>query len=276
MNEQASLMRLLGDDDPSIWNAVREKIISLGCDTLVWLKPCRLSPDAVLRRHACSIIRHFERDAADSRFMAYCLQDGSKIDLERAAFMMAQTQYPEINTIAYAALLDDLASELREWVASRDQGAGFFASINKFFFEEKGFIGNLENYYDPENCFLSKVIDRRTGNPTSMCVVYFLLLRRLGYSVNLIGLPGHSVCSFGFPGEELYIDVFNLGKVLSRQDCIEHLIRCKHEVRDEYLAPMSMRRALARMCGNLEQIYIQLHQEANASRLTRHVYALTR
>lgn len=274
--QRDALIKLLGDEDPTIYQAVKEKIISLGSDTQIWLRPCQISGDATLRRHAQDIVRHFDRELADTRFMAYCLQDEERIELEQGALLMAQTEFPDINMAAYSAILDDLAGELREWLAASDPKERLLVRVNQFLFEEKGFTGNMENYYDPENSFLNRVLDRRTGNPVSLCLIYVLLMRRLGYPVSGVGLPGHSVCRFQNATEEVYVDAFNLGKLLSRQDCIEHLTRCKHEMREEYLQPMSSRRMLARMCGNLEQIYIELKRNDDATRVQRYLFALTR
>jgi len=274
--QQAALIKLLADEDPAVYEAVRGKIISLGSDTQVWLKPCQISSDPLLRRHAQDIVRHFDRETADTRFMAYCLQDEDKLDLEKGAMLLAATQYPEINAAAYSAVLDGFAGELREWLAQGDQQQNLLVRMNEYIFGTLGFTGNMENYYDPENSFLNCVLDRRTGNPVSLCVVYILITRRLGLPVTGVGLPGHSVCRYVSSNAEVFVDAFNLGKLLTRKDCIEHLNRCKHEVRDEYLSPMSARRMLARMCGNLEQIYVELQQDEDAARVQRYLFALTR
>jgi regulator of sirC expression with transglutaminase-like and TPR domain len=275
-SQRAALITLLADDDPQVYQAVKQKIISLGHDTQSWLRPCQLSGDPVLRRHAQEVVRHFDREVADTRFMSYCLNDASQIDLETGALLMAQTEYPELNLEAYRAILDDLAGELRVWLSASAPEEKLLVRVNQFLFEHKGFTGNMENYYDPENSFLNRVLDRRTGNPVSLCVLYTLLLRRLDFPVAPVGLPGHSVCRFLSEAEEVYIDAFNLGKLLTRNDCIEHLHRCKHEVREEYLQPMTGRRTLARMCGNLEQIYVEVQRSDAAARVTRYLFALTR
>jgi regulator of sirC expression with transglutaminase-like and TPR domain len=274
--QQTALIKLLSDEDPVVYEAVRDKILSLGSDTQIWLKPCQLSSDPLLRRHAQDIVRHFDRESADTRFMAYCLQDEDRLDLEKGALLLAATQHPEINAAAYSALLDGFAGELREYLALGDQQQGMLVRMNEFIFGTLGFTGNMENYYDPENSFLNCVLDRRTGNPVSLCLVYILITRRLGLPVSAVGLPGHSVCRYVSASEELFIDAFNLGKLLTRKDCIEHLNRCNHPVRDEYLSPMTARRMLARMCGNLEQIYMELKQNDDAARVQRYLFALTR
>lgn len=274
--QRQALIRLLGDEDPGVYQAVKEKIISLGSDTQIWLKSCQASPDATVRQHARDIVRHFDCEMTDMAFMAYCLQDEGKIDLERGALLMAQTEYPEAHPEVYQAVLDGLARELRDWLALSDPKERMLVRVNRFLFEHKGFTGNMENYYDPENTFLNRVLDRRTGNPVALCVVYMLLMRRLGFAVEGVGLPGHSVCRYRAEQEETYIDAFNLGKLLTREDCVQHLARCKHEMREEYLAPMSARRMLARMCGNLEQIYLETKRNDDAIRVQRYLFALTR
>jgi regulator of sirC expression with transglutaminase-like and TPR domain len=275
-SQRVALIKLLADDDPHVYQAVKQKIISLGHDTQSWLKPCQLSGDPVLRRHAQEVVRHFDREIADTRFMTYCLNDESEIDLETGALLLAQTEYPDLHAGAYRALLDELAGELREWLSASKPEERLLTRVNQFLFEHKGFTGNMENYYDPENSFLNRVLDRRTGNPVSLCVLYTLLLRRIDFPVAPVGLPGHSVCRYLSTVEEVYIDAFNLGKLLTRNDCVEHLHRCKHEVREEYLQPMTARRTLARMCGNLEQIYVELQRLDAAARVARYLFALTR
>ena len=187
--QRSALIKLLGDEDPTVYQAVKQKIISLGSDTQIWLKPCQLSGDPLVRRHAQEIVRHFDRELADTRFMAYCLQDEALIELEKGALLMAQTEYPDLNPAAYSAILDDLAGELREWLAAGNQEERLLLRVNKFLFEEKGFTGNMEHYYDPENSFINRVLERRTGNPVSLCMIYTLVLRRLGFAVSGVGLP---------------------------------------------------------------------------------------
>ena len=275
MQAQA-LLKLLGDDSPMVFEAVRDKIISLGSDTKIWLKPCLKNTDVLLRKRAEELIRHFDRESADARFLAFCLQPSAELDLERGAWLLAQTQYPHINVEAYSAVLDDFAGELRERLAQPISAHSALTRMNDYIFTQLGFTGNLANYYDPENSYLNRVLDRRTGNPISLCLIYQLLARRLFLPIYGIGLPGHSVCRYHSSTEEIYIDAFNLGRLMTREDCVNHLTRCNHELQAEYLAPMSTRRALGRMCGNLEQIYIDAKDETNAARMKRYLAALTR
>ncbi len=112
-SQRAALVSLLADEDPRIYRTVREKILSCGPPAAEWLRPHTMSNDPALRRRARQIVLHFDRQAADDQFLAFCLRHGEEFDLEPAAWLLAQTQYPLINVEAYQAVLDGYANELR-------------------------------------------------------------------------------------------------------------------------------------------------------------------
>ena len=103
-----------------------------------------------------------------------------------------------------------------------------------------------------------------------------LLARRLRLPIAGIGLPGHFICRYQSISAELYVDPFNQGKFLTKADCIQYLTRGNYSLRDDYLAPVTPRRLLLRVCGNLHQIYLQLEQAHEATRLQRYLIALAR
>jgi regulator of sirC expression with transglutaminase-like and TPR domain len=275
-SQRAALLNLLADDDPAIYRTVREKILSYGPQAADWLRPQRLSNDPTLRRRAVEIMLHFDRQAADNRFLAFCLKHGEEFDLEQGAWLLAQTQYPDINTEGYGALLDAYSRSLQQRL---DFGAGpkeILSTINDYLFRELGFSGNEDNHYDVENSYLNRVLDRRTGNPINLCLTYILLARRLRLPVAGIGLPGHFLCRYQSSSVEVYLDPFNGGKFLTKADCIQYLVNGNYSLRDDYLAPVNPRRMLLRICGNLHQIYLHLQMAEETTRLQRYLIALAR
>ena len=96
-NQRAALLNLLADEDRAIYQTVRQKILSYGPQATEWLRPHVLSSDPALRRRAQEIVLHFERQAADTRFLGFCLKHGEDFDLEQGAWLLAQTRHPEIN-----------------------------------------------------------------------------------------------------------------------------------------------------------------------------------
>ncbi len=275
-SQKAALINLLTDDDPSVYHAVRYKILSIGDAACDWLRPHTLSSDPLLRRRALEIIRHIGKQSADTRFLAFCLQHGEEFDIEEGAWLLACTQYPDINVEAYRALLDSFAAELQPRMALYKRANQMLGKINEHLFNELGFTGNEQNYYDPENSYLNRVLDRRTGNPIGLCLLYMLLARRLRLPVVGIGLPAHFICRYQSTSDEIYIDPFNHGRLLTKADCIHYLIKGNYDLNDEYLSPVSSRRMLQRICGNLHQIYLQLELAVEATRLQSYLVALSR
>lgn len=273
-SQKAALLTLLADEDPAVYRPIRETLISRGPEVAVWLREHRLSPDPLLRRRTQEIIRHFGRQEADNRFLAFCLNQGEELDLEGGAWLLAQTVYPDINVAGYQAVLDQFADQLGDRIQNLSQPEDILPAINAYLFEELGFSGNEENYYDPENSYLNRVLDRRTGNPINLSLVYLLVGRRLRLPVAGIGLPGHFICRYQTCAAEVYIDPFGGGKLLSKSDCIQYLLQGNYSLREDYLAPATPRRMLVRICGNLHQIYEQLEQKSEAMRLHRYLVAL--
>jgi len=275
--EKKALLSLLSDEDPNVYHAIRAKILSYGISTTRWLQPSTLSSDPVLRRRAIEIIQHFSRNAADNRFLAFCLTQGEELDPEMGSLLLAQTQYPDINIQAYQALFDTFAAELREQIVVGQSAEQSVAVINHYLFESLGFRGNEENYYEPDNSFLNRVVDRRTGNPISLCTIYLAVGRRLKLPMVGIGMPGHFLCRIQTTTEEmLFIDAFNSGKLLTRADCVKYLVHTRDGFKESYLAPVTGRRTLSRMCSNLHQIYSDLSLSDEMDRFQRYIVALAK
>jgi regulator of sirC expression with transglutaminase-like and TPR domain len=275
-SRKQALLKLLADEDPAIYRQIREKIVATGPQATRWLRQYTLSPDPVLRRRTTSIVRQFERHAADNEFVVFCLSTGQDLDLEQGVLLLSKTAYPDINTGGYSALLDSWAGMLRERLPSGASPGQTLKELRRFIFDELGFTGNEQRYYDPQNSYLSRVLDRRTGNPISLCTIYLLLARRLQLPISGIGLPGHFVCRYQTSSLEVYIDAFNKGALMTKADCIQYLLRSQHVLNDAHLAPVSTRRMLSRMCGNLQQIYAHEAEPEEVTRFRRYIVALSK
>jgi regulator of sirC expression with transglutaminase-like and TPR domain len=274
--ERDALIALLGDEDPAVFRAVRDRFLEHPIQAARWLRPLRLSGDPVTRRHAREIVRLLDRQMADHRLLGFCLGHGEDLELETGLWLLARTQYPDINPEAYGALLDAFAAELRERLTPETNPLSSLAVINDYLFNDLGFHGNEEDYYDPDNSYFNRVLDRRTGNPLSLSALYWLLGRRLELPIVGIGMPGHFVCRFQSSTDAVFIDAFNRGKLLTRADCIRYLHESGHGFQESFLTPVNGRRTLLRMCANLHEIYADrgLHEET--ARLRRYLVALSR
>lgn len=274
--QKTALLKLLTDDDMAVYHTIRGKILSYGQAASDWLRPHMLSSDPVLRRRANELVHYLAKQDADNRFLAFCLNQGEDLDVEEGAWLLSQTQYPDINLAAYQALFDSYAADLRERIDFGSTPESILATVNQYLFSELGFVGNETNYYDPDNSYLNRVVDRRTGNPISLCMVYLFIARRLRLPIAGIGMPGHFLVRFQSSTGEVFIDAFNRGKLLSKADCVKYLLHTSHGFQEGYLAPVSSRRVLLRVCSNLHQIYAQLELADDTARLQRYIVALAK
>jgi regulator of sirC expression with transglutaminase-like and TPR domain len=275
-NQKAALLKLLTDDDIAVYHTIRGKILSYGQSAGDWLRPHTLSSDPVLRRRAHELVQYLAKQEADNNFLAFCLNQGEDLDVEEGAWLLSQTQYPDINIAAYQALFDSYVGDLRERIDFGSTPERILATINQYLFTELSFVGNETNYYDPDNSYLNRVVDRRTGNPISLCLVYLFVARRLRLPIVGIGMPGHFLIRFQSSTGEVFIDAFNRGKLLTKADCVKYLLHTSHGFQEGYLSPVSPRRILLRVCSNLHQIYVQLELPDETARLQRYIVALAK
>jgi regulator of sirC expression with transglutaminase-like and TPR domain len=274
--QRAALVELLADDDPGVYRTIRQRILDCGPAASVWLQPHLLNREPLLRRRVQEIIDHLARKSADDRFLAFCVSQGEDLDLEQGAWLLAQTRYPDINVAAYQALIDSYAGDLRDRLRGGAAAKAVLEQINGYLFGDLGFHGNELNYYEAENSYLNRVLDRRTGNPISLCLVYLLVARRLQLPLAGIGMPGHFLCRYQSPTDEIYIDAFNEGRLLSKADCIRYLVQTSQGFQTGFLSPATPRRVLLRMCSNLHQIHQQLKQADEVERFKRYLIALSK
>jgi regulator of sirC expression with transglutaminase-like and TPR domain len=274
--QRKALISLLADEDPAIYQIVRTKLLSYGHAAATWLRPHTLSSDALMRRRATEIVTYLARQTSDQKFLAFCLRQSEDLDLEEATGLLAQTQYPDTNIEAYRALYDNWADELRGRVTAGGEVDQTLSTINRYLFHELGFSGNEQYGYEPDACYLNRVVDNRSGNPIGLCAVYLFVARRLRLPVVGIGLPGHFVCRYQSSTKEIYIDVFRRGKFLTKGDCVRYLLQTNYGLQQGHLSPVSSRRVLLRMCSTLHQTYGHLEMAEEAARVHRYVVALTK
>ncbi len=196
---------------------------------------------------------------ARRRFARLVAQPEASIELGHAALLVAAEERPGLDVEHYRARLYELGLAARSAIERAGESHAVGA-LNKFLFEELGFAGNQSDYYDPRNSLLSEVLDRRTGIPITLSVVYMEVGRRAGLRVEGIGLPGHFIVrAEGAGGASSLVDPFN-GRMIDTDDCQERLDTIyggQAPLTDEHLQPVSTREILARLLRNLKGIYAQ-------------------
>ena len=191
--------------------------------------------------------------------------DGSGDDLASAALAIARVEYPSLDSRPYLALLDRMGEEAA--ARMKDGRDDPLRAFNEYLYDEQRFAGNRERYDDPRNSFINEVLDRRTGIPISLAVVYLEVARRAGLPVDGVNFPGHFLlrarCTVTSDtrSQVVIIDPFHGGAQLSEYDCRQLL---RQHVGDEaafdatLLAPATRHDIVVRMLVNLKRLYVRM------------------
>ncbi len=200
------------------------------------------------------------KSPAQRRLQAEVDCPDDQIDLARAALWIAQEEYPDLDTSAYLKQLDTMAEELRDRLPTERYPLKVIQAINRYLFEELGFSGNDTDYYDPRNSFLNDVLERRTGIPLTLSIVYLVLAQRLDFPMVGVGMPGHFIIRPQIAEMEIYVDPFHKGEVLFAEDCerrLEKVFQRAVPLTPEMLPEVTPRQCLVRMLTNLKMIYLK-------------------
>jgi regulator of sirC expression with transglutaminase-like and TPR domain len=188
------------------------------------------------------------------------------ISLDYAALLLSTIECPDLDIEASQRQLDEHAAEIARRTASSD-GRRFIAETNHYLFQELEFHGNTDDYYNPGNSCLNRVLTSRTGIPISLSVLYIELARRVNRPVLGIGLPGHFVVRYDDGEYTTYIDSFHRGRLLGVIECID-LARAATKTElvmdGSVLAPVGTRQIITRMINNLRGIYFSRRQHRKA------------
>jgi len=197
---------------------------------------------------------------ARDRFRALADAPDSSIDLALGALLIACEDEPESQVVVEAELdaLEQLADGIRPHLQGAVSDHDLVSRLNTCLFDELGFEGNRDDYYDPRNSFLNAVLERRRGIPITLCLLYVEVARRLGLDAYGVGFPGHFLAKV-VGDSEIIVDAFQ-GRTLTRDDCTAQLRSAfgpNAELTPKLLQATGPRQILARMLTNLKQIYLQ-------------------
>lgn len=203
----------------------------------------------------CYAERHMDSPAL-ARFMDVVGHD--EFHLDEAALLIGAWDYPDRDLTGYRNQLDVIAEICQPHVTRAPSGVARAAAICECLFDRLGFAGNTDDYYDPRNSFLSDVIDRRTGIPISLSVLFLEVSRRIGVLAQGVNFPGHFLVRVAVEDAWLFIDPYTRGRTLTPAD-LESLLRKTTSpsavLEPSVIAAASKRQIVSRMLVNLAGIY---------------------
>lgn len=272
-NQIKALIRLLSDENDRIAKTISGKLIEIGDTAVPLLLEAEIEQPDMARRIEW-ILDEIRGNRLEDNLRVLVGGADDPIDLEKAAFLIARYAFPSLDEKVYTRKLDEMAREVRDRMGRRVSGEEAVKTLNRYLFAEQGFRGNTKNYYEADNSYLNRVIDRRTGIPISLSIVYLLVGRRLGLPLYGIGMPGHFLVKFESERYKIFVDCFNAGALLTEKDCARFLMQAGYGFEEKYLQKSPTRSILIRTLKNLVAIYSKTDEPVKGSRLTRFMQVL--
>jgi len=200
------------------------------------------------------------KEEARAKFAEMVARNENDLELDRAALLIAAEEYPHLDVEKY---LDQIVA-FADLAGARDDVQADpltrIMRLSNLFFDELGFHGNVEDYFDARNSFLNDVLDRRTGIPITLSVLYIEIARRIELKLFGVGMPGHFIVKFVEGDHEILIDPFNSGRLLSEEKCreiVEEMYDGRMKFHPAFLYAVTKKQILMRMLQNLKGIYAQ-------------------
>ncbi len=269
-----ALLSLLADEDSDTAKVARDHLIEAGELALSTLLEAEGSDDARLRVRVRPILDAIRQKGLEACFEQLPLGYDGEPDLERGAIAVAQFAHPGLDPAECTDELDRIAGLVRRVVGGAFRRLDAIEALNQVLFQDLRFEGNTIDYYDPDNSYLNRVLEKRVGLPISLSVVYLLVARRLNLPVHGVGMPAHFLVKYETPRDEIFIDPFNRGMFLTREDCLERIGNVNEGFAELFLMRTPTRRILVRMLANLRYSYQRNSMDPRPAQLERFIRIL--
>jgi regulator of sirC expression with transglutaminase-like and TPR domain len=194
--------------------------------------------------------------------------------IEKSLKLAQILEYPDLNISKYIEKINEIGNSLKLKVGDIKNTTYLISMLNEHLFEKYGFNSDDEDYYDPRNNFLNAVIDKKTGIPITLSIIYSEIAKYIGLNLSIVGFPGHVIVKHK---EEIILDPFYHGRVLTIKDLEEILYRNfgeEVEFIPEYLNVATIDQILTRLLRNLKNAYTQSYAYDKAVRCTNMVLGI--
>ena len=188
--------------------------------------------------------------------------------IEKCLKLAQIIEYPELNVSKYIEKINEMGNSLKIKIGEVKNPTYLISVLNEYLFDELGFHGAEEDYYDPVNSFLNVVLDKKTGIPITLSILYSEVAKHIGLDLRIVGFPGHVIVKYK---KEMILDPFYRGRLLTIEDLEKILNRNFGEDVEfvpEYLNEATTEQLLTRLLRNLKNAYTQSYAYDNAMKCT--------
>lgn len=248
--EIKALVSLLDDNDEEVTAHVEGMIRSLGSNAIPFLEGrWEESFDPAYQKRLEDLIHELQVEGMVDRLQNWI--NGGALNLLEGMWILNTYLYPDLSYEKLAAEIEQLYYQI--WLEYRDTMSPTekVRLMNNQFYNNMGFGPNTKNFHSPANSMMSVVLERKRGNPITLCVIYMLIAQKLGLPVYGVNLPNLFVLTFRQDGLQFYINVFNRGIIFSKTDIEHYITQLKLKQNKTFYEPCSNREIVQRVLRNL-------------------------
>lgn len=188
--------------------------------------------------------------------------------IEKCLKLSQLLEYPDLDIDQYIQKINEISKSLKLSLTESKNPTYLISMVNEFLFQNFGFKGDKEDYYNPKNNFLNEVIDKKSGIPITLSIIYAEVGKNIGLDLKIVGFPSHIIVKYK---EEMIFDPFNNGRLLSIDDLQKILAEnygSQVEFIPEFLNEIEDEGILVRILRNLRNSYTQSYAYTKAMRCT--------
>lgn len=257
-----SLVKLLDDPDQEIYNHVHEKLFSYGAEVIAHLEAAWESAfDPLLQERIAGLVHEIQFSNLKNDLKLWC-QSGA-FDLLRGALLLNKYQYPDLDEQKIINQIEAIKRDIWLQMLYESSAVEKIKLMNHIFYNIYGFSGNTANHQDPQNSYLSQVMEMKKGNQISLAVIYSVIAQKLDIPIFGVNLPQHFILAYvdesARPKAEngilFYINTFNKGFIFGKRDVDMFLKQLNLKPEKQYYEPCSNQEIIKRILRNLISSY---------------------
>ncbi len=275
-SEIYSLIKLLDDPDKEIFDHIHDKIFSYGEEAIEFLESAfEKAFDPILQERIANLVHEIQFNIVKEELKLW--YQGGSFDLLQGVLTINKYQYPDLDEQKVINQIEDIKRDVWLQMIYDASPAEQIKMINHVFYNIHGFTGNTTNHQDPQNSYLSQVLETKKGNQISLAIIYSIIAQKLDIPVYGVNLPQHFILAYVDESREtefeggilFYINAFNRGIIFGRRDVDMFLKKLNLRAEKQFYEPCGNADIIRRILRNLISAYENLGSAEKVAELNQ-------
>ncbi len=275
-SEIHSLIKLLDDPDKEIFDHIHDKIFSYGEEAIEFLESAfEKAFDPILQERIANLVHEIQFNIVKEELKLW--YQGGSFDLLQGVLTINKYQYPDLDEQKVINQIEDIKRDVWLQMIYDASPAEQIKMINHVFYNIHGFTGNTTNHQDPQNSYLSQVLETKKGNQISLAIIYSIIAQKLDIPVYGVNLPQHFILAYVDESREtefeggilFYINAFNRGIIFGRRDVDMFLKKLNLRAEKQFYEPCGNADIIRRILRNLISAYENLGSAEKVAELNQ-------